>query len=51
MNGCQGDGFLSVGVQTGAIKLTMAGTRDWWHRFPSMSGYLLEHGEPLITKQ
>ena len=26
---CQGDGFLSVGAQTGAIKLEMAGTYDW----------------------
>ena len=25
VNECQGDGFLSVGTQTGAIKLAMAG--------------------------
>ena len=26
MNWCQGGGFLNVGAQTGAIKLTMVGT-------------------------
>ena len=26
VNRCQGDGFLGVGTQTGAIKLAMAGT-------------------------
>ena len=26
VNGCQGDGFMSMGAQTGAIKLSMAGT-------------------------
>ena len=26
VNRCQGDGFSSVGAQTGTIKLTMAGT-------------------------
>ena len=26
VNGCQGDGFSTVGVQIGTIKLTMAGT-------------------------
>ena len=26
VNRCQGDGFLSVGARTGAIKLAMAGT-------------------------
>ena len=26
VNGCQGDGFLSVGARTGAIKLAMAGS-------------------------
>ena len=25
-----GDGFSSVGAQMGAIKLSMAGTQDWW---------------------
>ena len=29
VNECQGDGFSSVGAQTVAIKLTMAGTQDW----------------------
>ena len=28
MNRCQGDGFLSVGARTDAIKLTMTGTID-----------------------
>ena len=53
MNGCQGDGFSNVGAQTGAIKLTMAGIQDWWHRFPSLLGansIWLEHAEFLITK-
>ena len=31
MNWSQGDGFSSVGVRMGAIKLAMAGTQDWWH--------------------
>ena len=39
VNGCQGDGFLSVGAQTGAIKLAMAGTQDWWCGFPPLLGY------------
>ena len=38
VNWCQGDGFSSVGTQTGAIKLTMAGTQDWWRRFPPLLG-------------
>ena len=38
VNGCQGDGFSSVGSQTGAIKLAMAGTQDWWRRFPPLLG-------------
>ena len=33
VNWCYGDGFLSVGTQTGTIKLAMAGTQDWWCRF------------------
>ena len=33
VDGCQEDGFPSVGTQTGAIKLTMAGT-DWWYSVP-----------------
>ena len=31
VNWSQVDGFLSVDVQMGAIKLAMAGTQDWWH--------------------
>ena len=37
-NGCQGDGFSSVGTRTGTIKFTMAGTQDWWCRFPPLLG-------------
>ena len=32
VNWCQGDGFLSMGTRTGAIKLAMAGTQDWMVR-------------------
>ena len=39
VNACQKDGFLSVGSRTGTIKLAMAGTYDWWCRFPLLSGY------------
>ena len=39
VNRCQGDGFSSVGAQTGAIKLALAGTQDWWCRFPPLLGY------------
>ena len=39
VNGCQGDDFTSVGTQTGAIKLPLAGTQDWWRRFPPLLGY------------
>ena len=28
VNWCQGDGFLRVGAQTGAIKLAIADTQD-----------------------
>ena len=34
-----GDGFSSVGARTGAIKLAMAGTQDWWHRFSPLLDY------------
>ena len=30
VNWPQGNGFSSVGARTGAIKLAMAGTQDWW---------------------
>ena len=36
VNGCLGDGFSSVGAWTVAIKLAMAGTQDWWRRFPPL---------------
>ena len=39
VNLCQGDGFLSMGAQTGAIKLAMAGTQDWWCQFPPLLDY------------
>ena len=39
VNGCQGDGFSSVGTRTGAIRFAMAGTQDWWGRFPPLLGY------------
>ena len=39
VNGCQGDGFSSVGTRTGAIKLAMTGTEDWCHRFPPLLCY------------
>ena len=39
MNGCQGMVLLSVGAQTGTIKLAMAGTQDWRRRFPPLLGY------------
>ena len=39
VNWCQGDGFSSVGARTGAIKLAMAGTQDWWRRFSPLLGY------------
>ena len=32
--------FLSMGVQTDAIKLAVAGTQDWWRRFPPLLGCL-----------
>ena len=38
VNECLGDGFFSVGTRTGTIKLAMAGTQDWWHRFPPLLG-------------
>ena len=38
VNVCQGDGFSSVGTRMGAIKLAMAGTQDWWRRFPPLLG-------------
>ena len=38
VNRCQGDVFSSVGARTGAMKLAMAGTQDWWHRFPQLLG-------------
>ena len=38
MNCCQGDGFSSVGSQTGTIKLTMAVTQDWCCQFPPLLG-------------
>ena len=39
VNGCQWDGFSNVGTRTGAIKFAMAGTQDWWCRFPILLGY------------
>ena len=30
--------FSSKGARTGAIKLAMAGTQDWWCRFPLLLG-------------
>ena len=45
VNRCHGDGFMSVGAQTGTIKLVLAGTQDWWRRLS------LEHAESLVTKQ
>ena len=52
MNGCQGDGFSSVGAQTCAIKLAMAGIQDWWCR-SSIVGLLIYivRTESLITKR
>ena len=38
VDGCQGDGFLSMSAQMGAIKLVMAGTQDWLHQFPPFLG-------------
>ena len=38
VNGCQGDGFSSVGARMGTLKLAMAWYLDWWHRFPPLSG-------------
>ena len=39
VNRCQGDDFMSVGARTDAIKLALAGTQDWWRRFPPLLGY------------
>ena len=39
MNRCQGDDFTSMDARTGTIKLALAGTQDWWHRFPPLLGY------------
>ena len=39
VNWCQGDGLSSMGARTGAIKLTMVGTQDWWRRFSPLLGY------------
>ena len=39
VNWCQGDGFSSVSPRTGAIKLAIAGTQDWWCRFSPLLGY------------
>ena len=37
VNWCQGDGFfLSLGTRAGAI--AMAGTQNWWRRFPPLLG-------------
>ena len=38
VDGHQGDGFSSVGAQTGVLKLAMAGTQDWWRQFPPFLG-------------
>ena len=51
---CQGDGFSSEGARTGAIKLTMAGTQDWWRRFLHCwvaNSMWLERVGSLITKR
>ena len=56
VNWCQGNGFLSVGAQMGAIKLAMAGTYlGLVVLISSIVGLLilygfLEHAESLITK-
>ena len=39
VNRCQGDGFTNVGARTSAIKIALAGTQDWWRRFPPLLGY------------
>ena len=38
VNGCHGDGFFERGRTNGAIKLALAGTQDWWRRFPPLLG-------------
>ena len=46
--------FSSVGTQTVAIKLAMAGTQDWWCQFPPCwvaDSIWLECAESLITKR
>ena len=54
MNGCLGDGFSSMGTQTGVIKIAMAGTHriggaDFLHCWLANSIWL-ECAESLITK-
>ena len=53
VNRYQGDGFLSVGARTGAIKLTVLlriGGTDFLHFWVTDSIWL-ERAESLITKQ
>ena len=38
-NGYQTTSAHERGHMNGAIKLALAGTQDWWHRFPPMLGY------------
>ena len=40
-----------MNAQMGAIKLAMAGTKDWWLQFHPLLGYWLECAKLLITKQ
>ena len=46
--------FSNVGAPTAPLKLAVAGTQDWWRRFPPLlvtDSIWLERAGSLITKR